>query len=135
MVLLLLPESSQLWTDATLVIFKKLKKSATSSGFIPYSLCSTSTFMETLKENTSKAVDKVKGEVKQNVSGWSEMVEGLVDKLTGKDMAITYEFRNLEVDIPKATGPDGKEIGSAKWTINGRFVISTEVRQKSDSME
>lgn len=91
--------------------------------------------METLKENTSKAVDKVKGEVKQNVSGWSEMVEGLVDKLTGKDMAITYEFRNLEVDIPKATGPDGKEIGSAKWTINGRFVISTEVRQKSDSME
>lgn len=91
--------------------------------------------METLKENTSKAVDKVKGEVKQNVSGWSEMVEGLVDKLTGKDMTITYEFRNLEVDIPKATGPDGKEIGSAKWTINGRFVISTEVRQKSDSKE
>lgn len=51
------------------------------------------------------------------------MVKGLVDKLTGKDMAITYDFRNLEVDIPKATGPNGKEIGSAK------------LREKSGTME
>ena len=86
--------------------------------------------MEGLKETASKAVGEG---VKQSASGWSGMVQELVDKLTGKDMAITYEFRNLEIDMPKATGPEGKEIGSAKWRINGRFVISTEVREKSDS--
>jgi hypothetical protein len=91
--------------------------------------------MERLTENASKAIDKVEEKVTQNASAWSEVVNGLVDKLTGKDLGITYEFRNLEVDIPKATGPDGKEIGSAKWRINGRFVISTEVRKKSDTME
>jgi len=53
------------------------------------------------------------------------MVKGLIDKLAGKDMAITYEFRNLEVDMPKATGPEGKEIDSAKWRINGKFVLHT----------
>ena len=86
--------------------------------------------MEGLKETAAKAVGEG---VKQTASRWSAMVQGLVDKLTGKDMAITYDFRNLEIDMPKATGPEGKEIGSAKWRINGRFVISTEVREKSDS--
>jgi hypothetical protein len=83
------------------------------------------------KENDSKARDVVEEGVKQGASAWSGIVQGLIDKLTGKDMAITYEFRNLEVDMPKAMGPEGKEIGSAKWRMNGRFVISTEVRDKS----
>jgi hypothetical protein len=84
-----------------------------------------------MKEDVSKLVDKVEEKVTQNASGWSEIVKELVDKLTGKDLEITYEFKNLEVDMPKATGPDGKEIGSAKWRINGKFSISTEVRQES----
>jgi len=82
-------------------------------------------------ESDSKVGEVVKEGVKQGASAWSGIVQGLVDKLTGKDMAITYEFRNLEIDMPKATGPEGKEIGSAKWRINGRFVISTEVRDKT----
>ena len=28
-------------------------------------------------------------------------------------MEVTYDFENLEIDIPKATGPEGKELGSA----------------------
>ncbi|HEX9317591.1 MAG TPA: hypothetical protein VF884_01515, partial [Nitrososphaeraceae archaeon] len=59
----------------------------------------------------------------------------LVDKLTGKDMAVTYSFDNLEIDIPKATGPGGQDIGSAKWKINGRFIISTKVQDKPKTME
>ena len=42
-------------------------------------------------------------------------------------MEITYEFDNLEIDVPKATGPGGKEIGSAKWKIDGKFVISSQL--------
>jgi hypothetical protein len=36
----------------------------------------------------------------------------------------------LEIDVPKATGPNGQELGSAKWNINGKIVISSEVQEK-----
>ena len=40
-----------------------------------------------------------------------------------KEAIITYEFENLVIDIPRASGPGGKELGSAKWTINGKLII------------
>jgi hypothetical protein len=89
--------------------------------------------MEGMKGDISKVAGDVSKKVQENKSQWSELVSQLVDKLTGKDLAVTYEFNDLQIDIPKATGPDGKEIGSAKWKINGKFVISTEVQDKSKS--
>ena len=90
--------------------------------------------MESLKQEASKEVDEDKN-AEHNVSTWSEIVKDIVDKLTGKDMEVTYDFENLQIDIPKATGPQGKEIGSAKWKINGKFVISTQLHDKSKKME
>ena len=86
-----------------------------------------------MKGDISKAVGDIGQKVQENKSQWTELVSQLVDKLTGKDLAVTYEFNDLQIDLPKATGPDGKEIGSAKWKINGKFVISTEVQDKSKS--
>jgi hypothetical protein len=63
------------------------------------------------------------------------VIKELVDKLTGKDMAVTYQFINLEIDMPKASGPGGQDLGSAKWKINGKFVISTKLDDKSKTME
>ena len=94
------------------------------------SYCVPITGMENLKEKTSKTADEIGKDVEQNASNWSEIVKDLVEKLTGKDMVVTYDFDNLEFDIPKATGPGGQEIGSAKWKINGRFVMSTQVRSR-----
>jgi hypothetical protein len=76
--------------------------------------------MEQLEKKASK-------DSKENSSNWTELVSQLVEKLTGKDMALTYEFDNLVIDVPKATGPGGKEIGSAKWKIDGKFVISSQL--------
>jgi hypothetical protein len=89
--------------------------------------------MEGMKGDISKAAGDIGKKVQENKSQWTELVSQLVDKLTGKDLAVTYEFNDLQIDLPKATGPDGKEIGSAKWKINGKFVISTEVQDKSKS--
>lgn len=86
--------------------------------------------MENLKEKTSKTADETSNDAEQKASNWSAIIKDLVDKLTGKDMAVTYDFDNLEVEIPKATGPGGQELGSAKWKINGRFVMSTRVQEK-----
>ena len=83
--------------------------------------------MENLKQESSNE--------DRNVSNWSDIVKDIVDKLTGKDMEVTYHFDNLQIDMPKATGPEGKEIGSAKWKINGRFTISTQLHEKSRTTE
>ena len=62
----------------------------------------------------------------EKVTQWAELMGELFDRLTGKGAEITYNFENLEIDIPKAVGPGGQNMGSAKWTINGRLVITAE---------
>jgi hypothetical protein len=91
--------------------------------------------MENIKEIASKAGEEVSKNIEQNASKWTEVIKELVDKLTGKDMAVTYQFINLEIDMPKASGPGGQDLGSAKWKINGKFVISTKLDDKSKTME
>lgn len=83
--------------------------------------------MENLKQESSNE--------DRDISNWSDVVKDIVDKLTGKDMEVTYHFDNLQIDMPKATGPEGKEIGSAKWKINGKFTISTQLHEKSRTVE
>jgi hypothetical protein len=61
---------------------------------------------------------------------WVEIMGQLVDKFVGKNMAMTYNFDNLTIDMPKAQGPDGLHLGSVKWTINGKIIIATEAYKK-----
>ena len=89
-------------------------------------------------ESTTKEtleITKQKGDkIEQNASHWSDILKEVVDKLTGKNMYVTYNFENFEIDVPKATGPDGRNLGSAKWKINGKFIFSTQLLDKSNSM-
>ena len=82
-------------------------------------------------ESTSgnKDIDKDNAQEK-NVSQWAELLTQFVDKITGKDVSITYRFDNLEINVPKATGPKGQELGSAKWNINGKVVIHSQLGNK-----
>ena len=52
-------------------------------------------------------------------SQWAELITQVVDKITGKDVSITYRFDNLQINVPKATGPNGQELGKRqvehKW--------------------
>lgn len=92
--------------------------------------------MESLKQEASRVINEDKDKnTERNISNWSDIVGDIVDKLTGKDMEVTYDFDNLEVDLPKATGPEGKELGSAKWKINGKFIISTQLHDNAKTME
>jgi len=90
-------------------------------------------------ENTTKEtleITKQKGDkIEQNASHWSDILKEVVDKLTGKNMDVTYNFENFEIDVPKATGPDGRDLGSAKWKINGKFIFSTQLLDKPSSTE
>lgn len=60
---------------------------------------------------------------------WADLLAELFDRLTGKEAEVTYSFENLEINVPEAVGPDGKTLGSAKWTINGRILIKGEAHR------
>jgi len=72
----------------------------------------------------SEMIDEKKA--KEGSSQWPELMAQLFDRLTGKGTKITYEFQDLEIDIPRATGPQGQDLGTAKWTVNGKIVITAE---------
>ena len=78
-------------------------------------------------ENTNKNSDGSKHSSDDHISEWSELISRIIDKLTGKDLQVTYSFDNLEIEIPKAYGPDGRQLGGAKWKVDGKITISTEL--------
>jgi hypothetical protein len=65
----------------------------------------------------------------QSMSLWSQMAEQFLESLTDKNMTATMELQNIEVDVPKARGPDGRDLGSAKWIVNGKIVWTTELHK------
>jgi hypothetical protein len=91
--------------------------------------------MENLTKEASETVSEIGEKVEQSASQWPDILKEVVDKLTGKNMEVTYNFENFEIDVPKATGPQGKELGSAKWKINGKFILSTQLSDKSENIE
>ena len=68
----------------------------------------------------------------QSPSQWSQMIGQVLESVTGKNMSTTINFQNLEIDLPKAQGPDGRDLGSAKWTLNGKIVWTTELHKTGE---
>jgi hypothetical protein len=71
-------------------------------------------------------------EKQEQVSQWADLMGQLFDKLTGKEAVISYGFRNLEVDIPKASDQQGQSLGSAKWIFNGDLVIKAQTNKSNE---
>lgn len=71
--------------------------------------------------------------LQQTTTQWAEIIGQLFDRLTGKGASVTYTFDNLVIDIPKAQGPGGRDMGSAKWTVNGKIVITAEAHPTAEA--
>jgi hypothetical protein len=79
---------------------------------------------------TSRMSESKQDEQQKQVSQWADLMGQLFDRLTGKEAVISYGFRNLEVDIPKASGPQGQNLGSARWIFNGELVIKAQTNNQ-----
>ena len=64
-------------------------------------------------------------DAEQKVSHWSELMAKIIEKVIDKDVQVSYTFDHLEIDVPSAHGPGGRELGGAKWVIDGKITIST----------
>ena len=70
----------------------------------------------------SQGIDEEKS--KEVLGQWVELIAQLIDRLTGTEGSVAYTFENVIIDIPRVTGPQGPDLGSAQWTINGKLVMT-----------
>ena len=59
---------------------------------------------------------------RNDTRNWPELAIGLYDRLTGRGAEITYDFEDLAVLVPSATG-DGAD--HARWKVDGTVRIRT----------
>ncbi len=62
---------------------------------------------------------------------WMEVIGNLTDKLTGRNLSMTYEFDDLTLDIPTTRGPGGGDMGEVECKINGKITVSVEAIQRN----
>ena len=84
------------------------------------------------ENNENRQGEGQRQQQQQSPSQWSQMIGQALESVTGKNMSTTIDFQNLEIDIPKAQGPDGRDLGSAKWTLNGKIVWTTELHKTEE---
>lgn len=77
-----------------------------------------------IKDNTS--FDVYGYDISQKAMERAEKV------VSGTNMMTTITFDNLEIDVPRAQGPDGRDLGGATWKINGKLVWTTEAHKAQD---
>jgi hypothetical protein len=80
-----------------------------------------------MSENTNE-----QGKMQQSNSQWADLMGQFLDRMTGKGASVTYDFDNFVIDMPRAQLPGGRDMGSAKWTINGKVLITWEAHKTSD---
>jgi hypothetical protein len=80
-----------------------------------------------MSENTNE-----QGKMQQSSSQWADLIGQFLDRMTGKGASVTYDFNDFVIDMPRAQLPGGRDMGSAKWTINGKVLITWEAHKTSD---
>ena len=64
---------------------------------------------------------------------WAQVVGQVMEKIvSGTKMTTTISFDNLEIDVPRAQGPDGRDLGGATWKLNGKVVWTTEAHKAQE---
>ena len=79
-----------------------------------------------------REVDEDKEDFQNANTNWPQVIDNIVNNVTGKNMEVTYDFDNLQINFPQVTGPDGILVGGAKCEINGRFLISTKLENSEE---
>jgi hypothetical protein len=85
------------------------------------------------KNSNNRRNDSQKQQQQMMSSQLTQVIGQLVGKLVGRNTSLTYSFENLEIDVPKAQGLGGRKLGGAKWTINGKIAVTTEMHNAGSS--
>lgn len=59
----------------------------------------------------------------EHTKNWPDLAIGLFERLTGKNAEISYEFEEMQVQVPSGTGPEAEH---AQWLLNGKIKVTTQ---------
>jgi len=59
----------------------------------------------------------------EETTTWPDLAIGLYERLTGRGATITYEFEDMEVDVPSKAGENPEH---AHWRVDGTLRIKTD---------
>lgn len=66
--------------------------------------------------------DQQTAEIEETTT-WPDLAIGLYERLTGRGATITYEFEDMDIDVPSMVGDDAEH---AHWRVDGTVHITTE---------
>lgn len=61
----------------------------------------------------------------EETTNWPDLAISLYDRLTGRGAEIVYEFDDMAVQVPSATGEEAEH---AEWHLDGTVRITTRER-------
>lgn len=64
----------------------------------------------------------------QDTTAWTDLGQSMWSYLTGRQAAINYEFVDMQVSVPRETGPNSP---TANWKLNGTLRITTSEGSRS----
>ena len=67
-----------------------------------------------------------------SLKAWIALAAGLYEFLNRNGTTINYQFKDLKVSVPHATGENSEK---ADWGINGTVSISTSEVQKAEAAD
>lgn len=70
-----------------------------------------------------------------NTRKWASLMEQVLDNVFGKDMSVTYEFKDFTIDLTNAEVSKGRKIGSGQWKINGNITINAVAHKGSSGQK
>ena len=61
-------------------------------------------------------------ELKKNIANQPELAISLYEKITGKNASITYNFKDMKIQVPDRVG---RKAIQNPWQVDGTLTIST----------
>lgn len=69
--------------------------------------------------------DNISQNPKNAPDQWAQMASEIIDKLIGTNTSTSFKFDDLEIDIPRVSGPGGGDLGSIDCVVNGKILLTT----------
>lgn len=63
---------------------------------------------------------------RENTLDWPDVIARTIERLTAKDLQVSYVFNNLEIEIPRTYDNNRENVGHARWRLDGGITISTD---------
>jgi hypothetical protein len=80
-------------------------------------------------------LSNIEREVQKKPQEWANLMGQLLDNVFGKDMSVTYEFKDFTIDLSNAVVSTDRKLGSGQWKVNGKIIISAAAHKEREPGE